>query len=83
MKSAKIKAFLAGNPGAVFIIAFGGLVLTCAYLILINPQPADSHSVTFEPELDSVAFLAFSFLVVGFVLQAVGFVWGKALGRGA
>ena len=81
MKSAKIKAFLVGNLGAVFMIAFSGLVLTCAHLILINPQPADSHSVTFNPELDSVAF-AFSFLVVGFVLQTVGFVREKALGRG-
>lgn len=73
MRLAKIKTFLAVNPGAVFIVLFAVLVLTCAYLLIQgNPD---------NPNIDSVAILAYSFLAVGIVLQAVGFIRAKALGE--
>jgi len=72
MRLAKIKTFLVANPGAVFIVLFAALVLTCAYLLILgNPR---------NP-IDSVAVLAYSFLAVGIVLQAVGFIRVKALGE--
>jgi len=73
MRLAKIKKFLAVNPGAVFIVLFAALVLTCAYLLILgNPG---------NPNIDSVALLAYSFLAVGIVLQAVGFIRARALGE--
>ena len=72
MKLTKIKRFLVVNPGAFFIVLFAALVLTCAYLLILgNPS---------NP-IDSVAILAYSFLAVGIVLQAVGFIRAKALGE--
>lgn len=73
MRLAKIKTFLAVNPGAVFIVLFAALVLTCAYL-LIQGTPDN-------PNIDSVAILAYSSLAIGIVLQAVGFIRAKALGE--
>jgi len=70
MRLTKIKAFLVVNPGAVFIILFAALVLTCAYLLILG---------TPENSIDSVALLAYSFLAVSIVLQAVGFIRAKAL----
>ena len=72
MRLTKIKTFLVVNPGAVFIVLFAALVLTCAYLLILGN--ADSP-------IDSVAILAYSFLAVGIVLQAVGFIRAKALER--
>jgi hypothetical protein len=73
MRLARFKTFLAGNPGSVFIILFATLVLTCAYLLILgNPG---------SPNIDSVAILAYCFLTVGIVLQAVGFIRAKALGE--
>jgi hypothetical protein len=73
MRLAKIKTFLVVNPGAVFIVLFAALVLTCAYLLILgNPD---------NPNIDSVAILAYSFLAVGIVLQAVGFIRAKVLGE--
>ncbi len=72
MRFTKIKAFLVLNPGAVFIILFAALVLTCAYLLILgNPTTV----------IDPVAVLAYSFLAIGIVLQAVGFIRAKALGE--
>jgi hypothetical protein len=73
MRLAKIKTFLAVNPGAVFIVLFAALVLTCAYLLILGTPD--------NPIIDSVASLAYSFLAVGIVLQAVGFIRAKALGE--
>ena len=73
MRSAKIKTFLAVNPGAVFIVLFAALVLTCAYLLIQGNSD--------NPNIDSVAVLAYCFLAVGIVLQAVGFIRAKALGE--
>jgi len=73
MKLTKIKAFLVVNPGAVFIVLFAALVLTCAYLLILrNPG---------NPNIDSVALLAYSVLAVGIFLQAVGFIRARALGE--
>jgi hypothetical protein len=73
MRLAKIKTFLVVNPGAVFIVLFAALVLTCAYLLILGTPD--------NPNIDSVAILAYSFLAVGIVLQAVGFIRAKALGE--
>lgn len=70
MKSASIKTFLVGNPGAIFIVVFATLVFTCAYLLILN-----------SPIVDSVALLAYCFLAIGVVLQALGFIREKALGE--
>jgi hypothetical protein len=72
MRLTKLKAFLVLNPGAVFIILFAALVLTCAYLLILgNPTTV----------IDPVAVLAYSFLAIGIVLQAVGFIRARALGE--
>jgi hypothetical protein len=72
MRFTKLKAFLVLNPGAVFIILFAAFVLTCAYLLILgNPTTA----------IDPVAVLAYSFLAIGIVLQAVGFIRARALGE--
>jgi len=73
MRLAEIKRFLAVNPGAVFIVLFAALVLTCAYLLIQGNQ---DNSI-----IDFVSTLTYSFLVVGIVLQAVGFIRAKALGE--
>jgi hypothetical protein len=72
MRLTKIKTFFVANPGAVFIVLFAALVLTCAYLLILGNA---------ENPIDSVAILAYSSLAVGVVLQAVGFIRAKALGR--
>jgi len=73
MRLTRIKGFLVLNPGAVFIILFSGLVLTCAYLLILGSPN--------NPIIDSVAVLAYCFLVVGIVLQAAGFIRAKTVGE--
>ena len=73
MRLTKIKTFLVANPGAVFIVLFAALVLTCAYLLILEKPD--------NPTIDSVALFAYSFLAVGIVLQAVGFIRAKAMGE--
>lgn len=73
MRLAKIKTFLAVNPGAVFIILFGALVFTCACMLILGSLG--------NPTIEHVALLAYCSLVVGIVLQAVGFIRAKALGE--
>ena len=73
MRLARIKTFLVVNPGAVFIILFAALVFACAYLLIVGSPN--------NPNIDSVAVLAYCFLAVGIVLQAVGFIRAKALGE--
>ena len=72
MRFTKVRMFLVANPGAVFILLFAALVLTCAYLLIVGNNPI----------IDSVALLAYSSLAIGIVLQAVGFVRAKALESG-
>jgi hypothetical protein len=69
MKLAKVKKYFAGNPGVLFVIVFQALVLTCPFLLIRG-----------SPIVDDVAVLGYGFLVVGVVLQAVGFIREKALG---
>lgn len=70
MKLAKVKKYFARNPGALFVIVFQALVLTCPFLLIRG-----------SPIVDDVAVLGYGFLVVGVVLQAVGFIREKALGE--
>jgi len=69
MGLAKIKMLLARNPGALFIMVFEVLILACAAL-LVN----GSHLV------EGVAVFAYSFLVIGVVLEAWDSVKEKVLG---
>ena len=62
----KIKRYFVRNPGALFIIGFDGLILTCAFLLIQE-----------NPLVDDVAVFAYCFLVVGVVLQAVAFLRNK------
>ena len=73
MRLARIKMFLVVNPGAVLIILFAALVFACAYLLILGSPN--------NPTIYSVALLAYCFLAVGIVLQAVGFIRAKALGE--
>ena len=75
MTLAKIKTFLAANPGAVFIILFSALVFTCAYMLILGSLS--------NPTIEYVALLAYCSLLIGIVLQAVGFIRAKALGERA
>jgi len=69
MKLAKITKYFFKNPGALFIIIFQTLILTCAFLLVQG-----------NPLVNDVAVLAYCLLVVGVVLQAMGFVREKAEG---
>lgn len=62
----KIERYFIRNPGALFIIVFDVLILTCAFLLIQG-----------NPLVDNVAVLAYCFLVVGVVLQAVVFLKDK------
>ena len=62
----KIKRYFIRNPGALFIIVFDVLILTCAFLLIQE-----------NPLVDGVAVFAYCFLVVGVVLQAVAFLQDK------
>jgi hypothetical protein len=73
MRIARVKAFFVLNPGAIFIMLFAALVLVCAYLLILG-------NLSNSP-IDSVAVLAYSCLVIGIILQAVGFIRDRALGE--
>jgi hypothetical protein len=62
----KIERYFIRNPGALFIIVFDVLILTCAFLLIQG-----------NPLVDNVAVFAYCFLVVGVVLQAVAFLKDK------
>jgi hypothetical protein len=64
----KIERYFIRNPGALFIIAFDALILTCAFLLIQG-----------NPLVDNVAVFAYCFLVVGVVLQVVAFLKDKRL----
>lgn len=62
----KIERYFIRNPGALFIIVFDVLILTCAFLLIRG-----------NPLVDNVAVFAYCFLVIGVVLQAVVFLKDK------
>lgn len=64
----KVKRYFVRNPGALFIVVFDVLILTCAFLLV-----KESSLVS------DVAVFAYCFLVVGVVLQAVAFLKDKRL----
>jgi hypothetical protein len=66
MSFVKIERYFIRNPGALFIIVFDMLILTCAFLLIQG-----------NPLVDNVAVFAYCFLVVGVVLQAVAFLKDK------
>ena len=84
MKLARVRMYLVGNPGAPFIVVFGGLVFACAYLLILkslnaanalgNPANGSAIMYTVDSTLESTAFLAYCFLIVGIALQAVGYI---------
>lgn len=91
MKLVKFRVYLVGNPGAPCIVVFGGLVFTCAYLLILKSlnaanalgNPANGSAITYSVDstLESTAFLAYCFLIVGIALQAVGYINERASGR--
>lgn len=68
MMLGKVKRYFGRNPGAPFVIVFQALVLTCAFLLIRG-----------SPIVDNVAVVGYGFLIVGVVLQAVGFIREKAI----
>jgi len=62
----KIKGYFIRRPGALFIIGFDALILTCAFLLV------QGNSL-----VNDVAVYAYCLLVVGVVLQAIAFLKDK------
>lgn len=65
----RIKGYFFRNLGALFIIVFVVLVLTCAFLVVLG-----------DPLVNDVAVSAYCFLVLGVILQALSYVRDKACG---
>jgi len=55
------------NPGASFIIVFQALILLCAFFLTQESSSLASDSAIF----------AYFFLIIGVVLQAIGFIRNK------
>lgn len=68
----KFKNFVVRNLGAPFILIFDALILTVAFLVV--------HGEAFVNDL---AVLAYCFLVVGVILQAVSYVRYRSIGSDA
>lgn len=66
----KFKRYFVKEPGALFIIVFEALILSCAFLLIQGN----------EALADEDAVLAYCFLAAGIVLQAVSLVRGKLSG---
>ena len=64
----KIERYFTKSPGALFIILFDVLIVTCAFLLVQG-----------NPLVDNVAVFAYCFLVIGVVLQALAFLKDKRL----
>ena len=62
----KIERYFTKSPGALFIILFDVLIVTCAFLLVQG-----------NPLVDNVAVFAYCFLVIGVVLQALAFLKDK------
>jgi hypothetical protein len=69
-KLLEIKRYFVRNPGAFFILVFQTLIFMCASFLI-------QGSISLA---DDAAILACGFLVVGVVLQAVGFIRSKESG---
>ena len=64
----KIERYFIKAPGALFIVLFDVLIVTCAFLLVQG-----------NPLVDNVAVFAYCFLVIGVVLQALAFLKDKRL----
>jgi len=64
----KIERYFIKTPGALFIILFDVLIVTCAFMLVQG-----------NPLVDNVAVFAYCFLVIGVVLQALTFLKDKRL----
>jgi len=64
----KIERYFIKTPGALFIILFDVLIVTCAFMLVQG-----------NPLVDNVAVFAYCFLVIGVVLQALAFLKDKRL----
>jgi len=62
----KIERYFIKAPGALFIVLFDVLIVTCAFLLVQG-----------NPLVDNVAVFAYCFLVIGVVLQALAFLKDK------
>ncbi|MCJ7424442.1 hypothetical protein MUP01_09280 [Candidatus Bathyarchaeota archaeon] len=69
-RASRVKGYLVKNPGAVFIVAFQTLLLTCAGL-LVQGKPAVASDV---------AAYAYWLLVTGVILQVISFLRNKENG---
>ncbi len=69
------KAFVKGNPGALPILGFQGLLVACAFLLVFGMNET----------ANSLAVLAYFLLVVGVIIQLLDYVWecqrGKEVGE--
>lgn len=59
------KAFVKGNPGALPILGFQGLLVACAALLAFDMSET----------ADSLAVIAYFMLVVGVLIQLADYVW--------
>jgi hypothetical protein len=66
-KILEIKRYLVRNPGAFFILVFQALILACASFLI-----QESSSLA-----NDAAIVAYCFLIVGVVLQAISFIRNK------
>lgn len=62
----KIERYFIKKPGAFFIIVFDVLLLACAFLFIQG-----------NPLVNDVGIVAYCFLIVGIVLQALAFLKDK------
>lgn len=64
----RVKKYFYENLGAPFIVVFQILILACAFSLIVNAQV-----------YDFLAVLAFCFLALGILLQAVAYIRLKAV----
>jgi len=69
-KLLEIKRYFVRNPGVFFILVFQALIFVCASFLI-----QESSSLA-----NDAAILAYCFLIVGVVLQAIGFIRNKESG---
>jgi membrane protein YdbS with pleckstrin-like domain len=69
-KILEIKRYFVRNPGALFILAFQALIFVCAFSLI-----QESSSLA-----NVAAILAYCFLIVGVILQAISFIRYKESG---
>ncbi|MEM0007926.1 MAG: hypothetical protein QXR89_06655 [Candidatus Bathyarchaeia archaeon] len=59
------KSFIRGNPGALPILGFQGLLIACAVLLVFG----------MDETADSLAVIAYFLLVAGVLVQLAYYIW--------